>query len=42
MQHYLREEMLEKLDKDRKMFVPLKSLIYAREKRCAWGKFEKD
>jgi hypothetical protein len=37
MQHYLGKEKLEKLVEEKKVLVLIKSLIYGREKRDAWG-----
>jgi len=35
--YYLGKEKLEKLGDERKVLALIKSLIYAREKRGAWG-----
>jgi len=37
MQHYLGKENLEKLGEERKLLALIKSSIYEREKRGAWG-----
>ncbi len=37
IQHYLGKEKLENLGEEKKLLALIKSLIYAREKRGAWG-----